>query len=589
MYFVFDLYTPVREAFVRLLYIKNTVLRVWPRLEVNGVEVFDRLIIYEHDEVVKTDDNIDIYKIIGTTVDELEETDYEGIKRVWLEFKITDASENPLTSNDIASFMVNKTALNEEYKVTLDYNQRFSNNWYHITQQLTNDQLKDMVLAGHYSMFPGSNDTLPAFRSSLVSYDTDVANPATFLALSDKDEDFFHRSAIVKSKTVTPLSTVYNDGFTATVYTIKARVEFTFTRYKDPPSNTALLSYTFIGREITTLANQKVTDRFSFATQIEAMVDELRPLSSGAKYADYSTIPFTASDNSLRRYVRVDAAEELTAKDFYTMFSAMLDSGYKKIPCSGWECVVAPVLLIAVVVAAVMLAAPTGGASITTISAAASFLAELSAYLAIGAITVSLVASELQKRGQYGLSYSLQHCVVVVNKLSEISGYASYLAGIGAAIQSIKQQVLKRVALNRLENIATNAGTEIVAQSVVDASVSELVEATTDIIKDNLVESFTALTTSSTGEVVSSGLSFLNEGLNIYMSFTTATNPSEASDIADTTELEGVATNAQEVDIISSAMYNNQWCELSEAMDGIVDELSAPGLMRRTLDKYFIA
>lgn len=620
MFMEIDLGTPIKNTYVRNLKIKNTVLRYWPTKTItdengNSIEVFGKLYMWIG-YVPNDTASVELYKLLGTSVSELQKNNWDHVVSAWMYFKPyhLDRSSVTLSDQDVAIYINNNSTLDEEYEVKMQYSQEFSGNLIGSTNKITDKQIIDMIEGGYNSLYdpaliaPSDSElnrrikASPVYSNSMITYKTDV-NQCTFASIMDTNDLLFESTTSIVSKTIEEVHGV-NDisgtGFGRTranknrLYTVKATISYKYKRVKD--ANDSSVSVLISDIKDKALSIKK--DPFSFYFQVEQLLREYNPVLPGELAYSYSTKPiFGQALGTTENYIRKDAAAELKPADFTNMLVNSLDNDYEQESCHGWKCFIAIIVMVVAIVIAVYSAGALSGVSITAISTvaeAAAFFGALALTLSVATLAMGLMAQYLMKNGQYQTAISFGSSIVILGKLSELVGYVAIATAIGAIYENLRQEATKQA----IQEYAREQGTEI----AVDELTPQVVEAIADSgvvqagFSDYIVAGFQMIKAGSAsvfnnfskapGAAMNKIAGWLNTGMKIYTTYIdpikqpTAGEPQ--GDTTPTTSIQDIAWKQSEFD-------DYTFLDMNARMDQTPEIMTQRGLMRETLSKYYEA
>jgi len=591
MYLEIDLYTPKLNEYTRALKVKNTVLKYFPKKVLdNGDTVFDKLYVWKG-YVPDDTGSKELYKLFGTSVDELKSNNWDHVESAWMYFKPFHLESPTLSTYNVNNFIDTNIDTEQEYKVKLLYTQEF------MTDQVSSVNISDeeilKMCSSGYTSSTLFNTTVNPFKSGMISFDKEVS-ACIFIALLDLNNDMFDTSFSILSRTVTETSNRqaklgrgnYRPNMPNSVtHTVKASVIFKF-RIKNTSNNDKFLS------NVIDISLTAYNDKFDFGAQCSNLVHKFNPVTDDELLTEYSSSPIFSTSSDSSTYIRYDAAKELKPQDFSSMVLNSLDTDFEQESCHGFKCALGALLMIIVIVVSVVLAAPTGGASLASIPAAAAFFGMLSLYLTVGILALSLTAKWLSNHGEYQIAISFGNSIVVLNKLAQITGILAMVTGVYATIKTLTDKVIQLAterALNTEGITVSNAvvqGQVTAVDAVVKPTIVNYTEAVVELSVDSITSVFSNFSSNPLA-AINRITDIVNYGFNIYTKYINPTNNIPAGSTEDSQVLDTSST----FEIEFRQKFNDDYiyAELTDQIDIQIDNMSTPGVIRSTLDRYFKA
>ena len=610
-----DLGTPLRQSYVRNLKVKNTVLKYWPTKTVDGVEVFDKMYMWQGGVPADTAHK-EIYKLLGTSVEELQAKSWDHVVSAWFYLKPYHITAPTLSDQDVATYVNNNSVLDEEYEVKMQYTQEFAGDVVGSANKVSDQHIIDMIEGGYSSLYDPAvvapTDTelnirvkaTPVYANSMITYNETV-NPCTFVSIMDTSNVLFTSTTTIVSKTVKEVSsrsTYNNRGYRSNnqnrKYTVSAIISYKYKRIVDAndPGVAALV----------TLVNDKAlalpADPYSFYKQVEALLREYNPVLPGELATAYSSSPIYQNFDGTAN-IRKDAASELKPADFSKMLAKSVDTDYEQERCHGWKCFVSVILMIVVIVVAIVLAVPSGGTSVAFASAASAalFFGELSLYLTVGTLLIGFTAQYLSKNGQYGMAVSFGSSIVILGKLAEVVGYVATVTGIyalwqnlssaaskEASAQFLKDQGTKNVdkmTVTQMQDALRSTSASLGSNGLVAPSLLNYVSAGFQVVKGSTGSVFSNFS-KAPGASMNKIVGWLNKGMQIYTKYINPVKqPPAGQPQGDTTP----PTSIQDIAWKQAEFDDYVFLDMNARMDQIPADLTSRGLMRETLSRYYEA
>jgi len=590
--------------------VKNTVLNYWPTKLVGGVEVFDIMYMWQGSVPADTAHK-EIYKLLGTSVEELQAKSWDHVVNAWFYLKPYPITAPTLSDQDVATYVNSNSVLNEEYEVKMQYTQEFTGDVIGSVNKISDQHIIDMVEGGYNSLYDPAviaptNIKLktrvkaaPVYANSMITYNETI-NPCTFVSIMDTSNVLFTSTTTIVSKTVKEISSRsiydrrgYKTNKKSRTYTVSAVISYKYKRVIDTNDTSVATLVTLVKDKALALT----ADPYSFYKQVAALLQKYNPVLPGQLLLHYSTIDIWASDNTIEAtYIRKDAASELRPADFSMMVAKSISTDYEQETCHGWECFVSVILMIIIIVVAVVLALPSGGASVAfaTVTSAALFFGELSLYLTIGTLLMGYTAQYLSKNGQYGMAVSFKSSIVILSKLSEVVGYVAMVTGIYAMWVGLTREATKQAIVEYGKEQGTDIAMKELTPQVVEAIVSSGVVQVG--FSDYVVAAY-QMVTASAGSVFSNfskapGASmnkivgWLNKGMQIYTKYINPVKqPPAGTPQGDTTP----PTSIQDVAWKQAEFDDYVFLDINARMDQTPANLTSRGLMRETFSRYYEA
>ncbi len=580
MYLELDLGTPKRVDYLRLLKVKNTLLKNWPRTTVDGIEVFDRLEFYWGDKVRDDSSKVEIYKMLGTSVEELANNDYKGVKVAYLEFKPEDFNIVPqLGVANVADYINTTSEIGKEYTVRFKYSQRFTDKMLRSLPIVKSSDIVAMVEAGYDSKYvradtgeiyvDSKNNVKHVYRESILNYNTKVSD-ATFMAIIDKDDTVYSSKTKVLSKRIVDVvqTTIGKNVRNKLIreYTIEADIEYSFTRLIDVTSSNKLCS------DVLDIVLSLKPDRYSFYSQVRKLIRKYNSvLESDVVHTSVNVVNTVTS-----YYYKTSGVKNMTGGDVATKLLTTLDSGYEEKSQTWYEKLAAPLLFFIIVLTAIVLAAPTGGTSFGLL-AAASFFGQLALYISLGSLVLIGLARWAEIRHSYVLSMRIGAMMVMLQTYSQYLGYVSMGLSASALVKS-GWQFIKDSMASQFPGVMSGTVQVSLPEKLID-----IIKATYVATRDSIVDTFSSESVSS---ILSTMVKWLNTGFSIYTKWI---DPIQKP-IAATESSPGlVPDTVSKVELTQKLFDDYSFIDMNNRMENTVPQMTTPGLMQNTLSKYYDA
>ncbi len=528
MYLTLDIGTPVRSAYLTNLRVKNLWLKYWPTKWVGGVEVFDELTIYDG-HVYTAEANLEIYKILGLSITDLQAGEYDGVDRLWMFFKPYHLSPDPITSNEVSVYLNSHSTIDEEITVKFVYTQTVADVSLTKLPTITNDQIVTMVLGGideyypvPYVKNPATDKLEPAkvYDSQLVNYEPNISD-VTFAAVMDTGNVLFDTSAVVLSRSINKVQksggTWFNRVVRINSYTINAVLDFKFTRTISAADGSV---NSFITEIVDETNSADLLIPTTFYKQLRSLYDVANPVIDSELVYNHTVAGVDEEPDVTTPYIRKDGAEQLTGVEFSAMIEKSIDTDYSEEKGDWWVTILAIIIIIVVTYltwgtgTAAAGAATAAGASAGT-AAAVGFLVSLSFSMGISMLALSLVSMAFQKSGDYGNAIAMRGSITMLGVLSKLTTAVLAVVGIGLIIAAIKQAATEAAKQAALE-ASKEAGKDViitetavtVGTQVVKPTLTNWVQATVDYAMESVTGMFTQ---SSTTATLTKGMQALNK------------------------------------------------------------------------------
>ena len=477
MYLTFDLALPIRQMWIQRTAYKRRFLRTYPTTTVDGIEVFDKCIFWHKNHGVY--DQPEIYKLFGTSKEELEDQtkDFKGLEYVF--FKVNPwMPQIELTRNQWADYFDDNVQIGEVKHTwfsfssistshAVDYGSGYEAEYQEAT--LTNDELLTMLRSGFKEIIQGSLIT------------GDPVDKTTFIALADSNEYFVKRTFRVVNrrvehldfgdqrlykygKAVSPSQTfLTEDDLYYATNKVFITVEMSYEKIDNAGNFTDKKPFDDIMDRMNEingwLDHSKINGWHLYdylvgmhmampypmhnliVKQMLDVADKINPLSTNALFyikrcEDYNDppawIPPYEDECQDQKFLKVEAARNLSAKDFVEMVHKGFDTGYVKEKPKGWEKALSVLINIVTFVVAFLTAPMTGGGSFSVFAAITSF----TAVLATGVLVQYLFSLYLEKIGHYAGAFFTRHMLTVLSSVSRILGYVTFALQISSTLIS---------------------------------------------------------------------------------------------------------------------------------------------------------
>jgi len=455
MYVRFNMAETEMAAFVGNTAFKNRFLRTWPTKYIDGVRVMDKFTFFDG-HVIDTPLSRKIYKLLGTSVEELQRNDYDGVDKCWFymkpwELPLTD--RKLLTQGQVEEAITVVGTVEEQLRIEFKYTEyvQDTETWYQYYKS------SEEVMAEFYEQLAASN-----YSNIAYGY---AANRSPVLALLDLTNEAFTRtfSAVGKGTVEIIENTAWGSTAKKTVPVLY--INFTYKR-KDPAIvSTALLTklntVSVERKDIVSKDFYNVYDYFVSGTETDLFYYEVQSVPWIAYEYEYDPVG----------YVKYDGLKNTKLTVFKRYLGKAIDSDYKREKADPWESFVAFVLSVAVVVLVAILLPPLAAPLFASMTPAMAAIATATLVLTVSAAVIGYGSMVASRSGKYGLAAAFGNVAIMFNKLSEMLGYITLMDVVGSLVRNGLTMTMSAEA-------AKAAGREVVStmgnQVVVKMTVMEI-------------------------------------------------------------------------------------------------------------------
>lgn len=572
MYLTMDLFSPLFHAYRGNTRIKNLFLRHWPQKTTAFGSVFDKLVFY-NGSILQTPHHLAIYKLIGTSAEELNENDYEGVEEAWFYLKPYSIDLPEVSNQEVADFINDNSVLNEDKVVRMRYTQKYSKKGVNSLPIVDNEAIIRMVEAGYSSRYDeeiimnnlasGKEVALYVHNSELLTYDTTVS-PVTFISLCDPTDSVFSSETKIRNKTITP---TYNSISDITEYTVDIAIEYTFKRITTPDAAHPLMGV------IDEMISWYEPSKFAFYKQVEYMLDAIKPTSvlnqTYDRYGSIYAINLFSDASNDEKSINVEAAENMKSSDFVDMIMKSIDTDYKKKKAKGWAGVLGAIYSIVAIVLSVLF--PPFTLIILTLGSLLGMLIQM----AIGGVN--------------GMAFGKS--LVILQVYSTVTGIANIIkAGLEKAATTattISQQAINEAGADMAIAALNNTTSEIILTTgygMVAPTLSNYVSATVSYAITSL-EGVFSWSGMSTMEIMNSSVEWMNRAFKVY---TEVIAPIEEPPTPPE-EVQPLEDNIDAISLMQSDFNTYGFIDLNQTMDDMPARLTTSGLEQKTLCTYYNA
>jgi len=442
MYIIEDRVTPRLTGYLHALGVKNTFLRNFPTKEVDGITVFDKLVVYNGVVNLSTQAR-KIYHLLNIRVSDLTSADWSGLEEFYIHLKRYDTSYS-LSLQDLKDFINENSTIDEEYTTRLVYDP------------------VDIDAIAYTSDTDLINLVLGNKKDIHFSPDS---HPLTALALLDTSSVMFDTTIIVTDKTLVKrkINNRQFNNLSQSYNILKAELSLKFKRIINVDDITVSDYLNYILNQISIIDSISPTLNSTNNLNVnntgvaQKNVDTSRTSSINKQLINIveAKIPLVESNiiypvvnpstGNITYYIKYDGVAALNTKDFLTFLGKTIDTGYIEESASFWKEALMMIVTIVIIVIAVVLAIPSGG--ISTVGAFAAFAAEAAFYVAIAMALEALILKALANRGQYAYAAMVGDSLQVLGMVSTFLGVLGVVGSWASAIgRALKEITMKTVA-----------------------------------------------------------------------------------------------------------------------------------------------
>ena len=580
-----DAVEPAVNTYLAATRFKNLTLRHWPKALVDGVEVFATVYYYlDGVGVLQTPMHLEVYKLLGIKVADLQAQSYEGVASAYLyvdgvdvaygvtplqittyieEFSPLIYPDNPdVFNSDPAPDPL--TNLNPDPLAGTEDELWDENGWIYsyITYEPPTATYVDAAISDT-DIFA----LIDANDKNTLWYDEEDSSRLTCLALLDSGSVMFEKSMRVVQKTIDTKNTytvnlhrgrTSSTGLNTTRYLKSVVIEYRFRRIKavDDPSVTEFI--TTIGSEVAALEAMR-----DYSPVISNSIRRLGVVGATI-YSSYAqqlismfryVVPVTETALNYKGYLKVSGMAALKSKEFMKVFGGQVRSGFSKKKVEWYKKALVVIIDIITIVIAVVVFIFTGGN-----------MYAVATVFAVGALVQSALAMYWSKNGDYGAAaYAGKH-----------AQYLATTAAVAGAL-AMANDPWTMEALLYATNIAVQQyGTEDLQVAVAVASAA-----------------YAGYSAVNGNSQVLSTISFLNQSFAVYANYISP--PAEgiaelAEELATTEQALEDTAGPEKFDVVErefSDPYTN-WIDFNEKM-GSMPYMLTHGLNRNLMERYYSA
>jgi hypothetical protein len=530
MYLTFDLASPIMGSYIANMRTKNIVLDNWPRTSVNGVEVFDRLIVYSG-SIQATDQHKEIYRLFGTSVEQLQQESFKGVSQFWFNLEPIP-SNTPLPFLDTKDYLHNHTTLDEEITVDLSY---VGN------QLLSTSTIKANILQGN----------------NLEGLDFATDTPLSVLfALFDINNVLYDKEVKLLAR-VNEYFNVNESVAVGTGYDV-SMVRITYKRKSNITSSTEEDALQDILDRILAFPSHK-------PYSINGLIQKLKGAVGLLTDNDLYTYRFIngSEDNAKEGFVIVDGYRQIPHHYIEENTQKMLTTDYSK-KTNKWASFLGAFVFFAAIALTIVFP-PAGGGIL-------AFLTSLSLNLTIALAVNAIVAYGFERSGDTASAISMGNIIVGFQPILTVVSIMTMVTGIGVAISKMREALVKEAVKQATSEVTTQAtveGAKQIVKPTLENYINAVVELVTTSIKEN------------TASVLNKTVNFMNQAFTVYVNYISPTpDPGNPPPTEEPDNIDQVQLVQRDFE-----MYGN--IDLNEKMQAMPYTLTE-GTIKNTFNKYYV-
>lgn len=477
-----DMFLTVQNEFLTSRRMKSRLLKNWGTTTINGVPVFNKMLIVWHKNIPNLADNPSVSKILTMfgAKKAIKEAKYEGLDYYYFYFnkkkwaKPSDLSAEVLC-NKINSFI----PLNEPFDVDLNVTESSKENLYSgwtASQVETYMRANWSTLVDQIYLEAKVNGISEQVVGTYVLFDTEGIFDVKVTKATVVGSPVYAEEGVRYRK---------NKERLITGYVTNMSLSLTITRKKNITPESVMYQKILEEKNQTrqnTLAYLEASDKKY--KSVADMITRMTSYNSG----DTDEVWY-------KGHLRVAAADSnyLKRNDFTKLVGKTIDTGYKQTEQKKKGGFLGALISIVVVVIAVVLTPWTGGASLALLSA-------LAVNLGIAALVLTALSMVMAKAGYEGAASFM-------GKVAMVAGIISTIAGVGAALQTMVRTAAQAVTQQTLMQTAQQVGKwalEQVAGTWVKAlsTASKVLDMVTSRVHGNKVDKLESRLGALKGEVL---------------------------------------------------------------------------------------
>jgi len=438
MYIVEDRVTPTIGAYMNGLAFKNKFLRTFPTETMgDGTVVFGNFYVYSNDAVHKTDTDLKIYKLLGINPNDINKSDFKGVKSYWVGLSPQFTSYD-LTLTELKNYINNNSSIDVAYKEEVVYDPIDTDAPRYVTDIQIIDLLKSKF---YYANFP-AEDSFP-----LVA-----------LALLDTNSVLFDISIKVNTKTLSdPIiinGRTYNQ---VSPKLLRANTTLTITRKTDVEDVTV---QTYLNNVIAHIASIRTGytstfNRYTYTVSSPMLVSVYDKEVSVNKQLLYMVSTMNpAYDSNLVYFdivtgyrIKYEGLRNIKSTLFGETVSTLLKSDYKRDRGSPLERFIGAVVSLALIAVALV-----------------TYQYQFFAYYVVGAtLALATLSYIFAKSGDYGMTS-------IIGKSIQMFSVATAMISFGANISKFSNTItavsLKDITLDTITSTIKDAFDVVVEKAI---------------------------------------------------------------------------------------------------------------------------
>ena len=560
---------------------KNRILKYWPRTTVDGVEIFDKLYLY-NGSVQKSASHLKLYNLLGVKVENLESESWKGIENYYLYFKVIQGLEEDLTTADLENAIIVAMPFTQKSVDTVPEVDR--SEW--ITVPISYEPVK----VSPQNNVLSNAEIIAAIRSNpqVVTYDSINSDPLAVVALLDTSDSLFEKTFAVNNIQLTDVAyTIQTNRTNKTKVVKEAGLTMRFRRkLVDDTIQDSVLGVvtTYINAITTAITNLDVQAKRLYRTLVPFTDDDIilvRP-------ASIHTFP--GSPNSIGESLvgyKVAGLVNVPSKIFNKTIVGQIDSGYTEKSVSWWKKLVTAIVTIIIIVAAAWAAALTVGNS----------LAWAATILTVGSLAMQGLAIVLAKEdpawGAYigKMATVLGYMATVVGIINIVSQMAKAAALAAEGAKEAGKEGAKEGIKEGIKEGVKEAGKEGIKEMSFQEAATIIKDLNFDQLSDALVVAMKQSFSTTTAMNMTNVLSWATKGFQIYIKYIAPADKGVDGLQGEVSKQEKILEDLtvpglkDKIDYTFSSPFYNIY-DFNEFMQGIPSSMTQ-GKIDSALNKYY--
>lgn len=542
----------------------NRLLKHWPTTVIDGVTVMDKLILWEG-VVNESPQYKRIYNILGIRVEDLKANNWAGLLRYYMYFDVIQGTYDNVSNTQLTDYLLVQAPFTVESIPTLPTPVYDRSVWF--TSELSYEPMG--VSIANTSLTDAAILSLVEADPHITEYSLEDEHVLTSLALLDHAGVVFEREFRVTYRNLTTAALTYQTDSVNTAGFIKeANIEFKFRR-------------------------KPVTDQIAYTTYLDSVRAAMYASVNG-RYSSvnkqllevyHSIVPFIDDEVLYQGQYRLDGLQAMKSKVFNKTITARIKTGFKKKKVKAWKKFVTIVIFVIIVIFALLTAIPSGGASLTSIGAAATILLA-------GTLAMQGLAIIVAKRDPAWAAY--------LGKMSATLGVISAVFGvvniIGNVMQQLGKEALKEAATQALKDAGKEVTKEAIAQTIANMSLQQLAtitlsNVTMTTMQDALIGFVSSAWSTTTSFTMSSMLNIATKAFQVYSTYinpaTEGVDEMQSTLIAQQKQMEDLTAPSlkDKIDYTFTSPFYNIY-DFNETMQAIPYSMTQ-GRIDDTFNKYY--